>query len=113
LCTGRYLYRGRPEECHTLNPADRALTPLGEAIGAMQTVREAALRPSSCDRYPYLPARMWTKAKALADLVARYGARPVKTGGGRWRMLSDRDFSFRRGGVSRHMHDEKPGAAGS
>jgi len=65
--------------------------------GAMQTVREAALRPSSCDRYPYLPARMWTKAKALADLVARYGARPVKTGGGRWRMLSDRDFSFRRG----------------
>jgi hypothetical protein len=96
-----------------LNPADRALTPLGEAIGAMQTVREAALRPSSCDRYPYLPARMWTKAKALADLVARYGARPVKTGGGRWRMLSDRDFSFRRGGVSRHMHDEKPGAAGS
>ena len=40
---------------------------------------------------------MWTKAKALADLVARYGARPVKTGGGRWRILSDRDFSFRRG----------------
>jgi hypothetical protein len=25
LCApGVYLYRGRPEECHTLNPADRA-----------------------------------------------------------------------------------------
>jgi hypothetical protein len=65
--------------------------------GAMQTFREAALRPSSCERYPYLPARMWTNAKALADLVASYGARPAKTEGGRWRILSDRDFSFRRG----------------
>ena len=63
----------------------------------MQTTREAALRPSSCERYPYLPARIWTKAKALADLVASYGDRPVKTEGGRWRMLSDRDFSFRLG----------------
>ena len=40
---------------------------------------------------------MWTKAKALAELVTRYGARPVKTVSGRWRMLSERDFNFRRG----------------
>jgi hypothetical protein len=58
-------------------------------------VREAALKPASVERYPYLPARIWTEAKGLADLVARYGARPVMTGGGRWRMLSDKDFSFR------------------
>jgi hypothetical protein len=63
----------------------------------MQTIREAALNPAAVERYPYLPARIWTEAKALAELVARYWARPVKTGGGRWRMLSDRDFSFRWG----------------
>jgi hypothetical protein len=63
----------------------------------MLTIREAALKPAAVERYPYLPARIWTEAKALAELVARYGARPVKTGGGRWRMLSDRDFSFRWG----------------
>ena len=80
-----------------LDPADRTPTLLGEAAEAMQTVREAALKPAAVERYPYLPARIWTGAKALADLVTRYGARPVKTEGGRWRMLSDRDFSFRWG----------------
>ena len=38
----------------------------------MQTVREAALRPTAAEFYPDLPARMWTTATHLAELVARY-----------------------------------------
>jgi hypothetical protein len=59
-------------------------------------IRQAALKPEATDRYPYLPAARWTKARDLAELVTRYGARPVKAGGGRWRILSERDFRFRR-----------------
>ena len=37
-----------------------------------QTMREAALRPGAAELYPFLPARMWTAAAHLTELVARY-----------------------------------------
>jgi hypothetical protein len=44
------------------------------------------LRPECADRYPTLPARMWTSAARLAGLVARKG-----------RTLPEADFEFRGG----------------
>jgi hypothetical protein len=63
----------------------------------MQTLREAALRPEAVEQYPYLPARIWTAARRLTDLVTRYGAPKVKAAGGRYRLLSERHFMFRGG----------------
>jgi hypothetical protein len=63
-----------------------------------QTMREAALRPSAAGRYPYLPARMWTAAGRLAELVARYRGIPAEAVNRLNRVLSDRDFMFRGGG---------------
>ena len=63
-----------------------------------QPVREAALKPSAAEFYPYLPARMWTTARGLAELVAKYRGIPAEAVGRIDRVLSDRDFLFRSGG---------------
>ena len=65
-----------------------------------QPVLEAALKPSAAQSYPYLPARIWTTARRLAELVARYrgiSAEPVDRID---RVLSAHDFMFRRGGAA-------------
>jgi hypothetical protein len=62
-----------------------------------QAVLEAALKPSAAQSYPYLPVRMWTTARRLAELVARYRGIPVEAVDRIDRVLSDRDFMFRSG----------------
>ena len=62
-------------------------------------VRQAKLRPECAERYPTLPACMWTSATCLAELVASdRGARPGEPDNER--TLSETDFEFR-GGASR------------
>ena len=63
-----------------------------------QPILEAALKPSAAESYPYLPARMWTTARRLAELVARYRGFPAEAVDRIDRVLSDHDFMFRRGG---------------
>jgi hypothetical protein len=62
------------------------------------------LRPECADRYPTLPAHMWTSAACLAELVApSRQARPQraeKTPKGR--TLLEADFEFR-GGFPRRL----------
>lgn len=68
-------------------------------MGITTRVRQAKLRPECAERYPTLPARMWTSATCLAELVSSYrGARPGERD--RDRTLSETDFEFR-GGASR------------
>jgi hypothetical protein len=62
-----------------------------------QYIREAALKPTAAESYPYLPARMWTAADRLADLVARYRGIPAEAVNRLNRVLSDQDFMFRGG----------------
>ena len=65
-------------------------------VGITATDRQAKLRPECADRYPTLPARMWTSAARLAELLAPYrGApqRPERKG----RTLPEADFEFRGG----------------
>ena len=68
----------------------------------LQAVLEAALKPSAADSYPYLPARMWTTARRLAELVARYRGIPEEASERIDRVLSERDFMFRRGVAEVH-----------
>jgi hypothetical protein len=63
-----------------------------------QTVREAALRPAAADSYPFLPARMWTAASCIAELVIRYRGISAEAVNRLNRVLSDQDFIFRGGG---------------
>ena len=63
-----------------------------------QGILFAALKPSAAGAYPYLPARMWTTARRLADLVAKYRGIPAEAVDRIDQVLSDRDFMFRRGG---------------
>jgi hypothetical protein len=63
-----------------------------------QSVLEAALKPSAAQSYPYLPARMWTTARRLAVLVAKYHGMPAEAVDRIDKVLSDRDFMFRRRG---------------
>jgi hypothetical protein len=63
-----------------------------------QSLREAALKPSAAQSYPYLPARMWTTARRLAELVARYRGLPAEAVDRTDRVLTDQDFVFRSGG---------------
>src|SRR2546427_3049110 len=59
----------------------RGLMLLEGQKGTMFTVRQAKLKPECADRYPSLPARMWTSATYLAELVASYRvARPKRPG---------------------------------
>ena len=62
-----------------------------------QGILEAALKPSAAQAYPYLPVRMWTTARRLAELVARYRGIPAEALDRLDRVLSDRDFMFRMG----------------
>ncbi len=67
-------------------------------MGITATVRQAKLRPECADRYPALPARMWTSASRLAELVASYRRapqRPAKTT--MERTLPEADFEFQGG----------------
>ena len=65
-------------------------------MGIVATVRQAKLRAECADRYPTLPARMWTSAAHLAELVASPAPqRPEKTRKGR--TLPEADFEFRGG----------------
>lgn len=64
----------------------------------LQPILEAALKPSAAQSYPYLPARMWTTARRLGELVARYRGLPAEALDRIDRVLSDQDFVFRRGG---------------
>jgi hypothetical protein len=62
------------------------------------TVRQAKLKPESAERYPTLPARMWTSATCLAELVATYReALPELGEHENERTLTDSDFEFRGG----------------
>jgi hypothetical protein len=73
-------------------------------VGITAPVRQAQLRPECAERYPTLPARMWTSATRVAGLVASFrGARPE------WPEVSDKertlleaDFEFR-GGLPRRL----------
>jgi hypothetical protein len=69
----------------------------GSSVMAEPT-REAALKPAAAASYPYLPARMWTAANRLAELVARYRGIPAEAVNRLNRVLSDQDFMFRGGG---------------
>ena len=62
-----------------------------------QSILLAALKPSAADSYPYLPARMWTTARRLAELVAKYRGIPAEGVDRIDQVLSRRDFMFRRG----------------
>ena len=63
-----------------------------------QPVREAALRPAAAEFYPFLPARMWTSAGHLTELVARYRGIPTVATDRDNRVLSEDHFRFRGGG---------------
>ena len=65
-------------------------------MGIAATVRQAKLRPECANRYPTLPARMWTSARRLVELVASYQRAPApktKTE----RTLPEADFEFQGG----------------
>jgi hypothetical protein len=66
-----------------------------------QPVREAALKPAAAETYPFLPARMWTAAAYLTELVARYRGICAEAADRTNRVLSDADFMFRGGQDSR------------
>ena len=65
-----------------------------------QAILEAALKPSAAQSYPYLPARMWTSARRLAQLVARHRGIRAEAVDRIEQVLSDRDFVFRREGAT-------------
>ena len=73
-------------------------------MGITATGRQAKLKPECADRYPTLPARMWTSAACLTELVTAYRRawprRPAKAEKGR--TLSETDFEFR-GGFPRRL----------
>ncbi len=66
-----------------------------------QIVLEAALKPSAGESYPCLPVRMWTPARRLAELVAKYRGLPSADVARIERVLSAREFMFRRGGPAK------------
>ena len=73
-------------------------------MGRTIPIRLAKLRPERADRYPTLPARMWTTAAWLAELVASYRRpRPERPGTTeKGRILPESDFEFR-GGFRRRI----------
>jgi hypothetical protein len=68
-------------------------------VGITATVRQAKLRPECAELYPTLPARMWTSAAWLAQLVTpsrrARAQRPGKAE--KERTLPEADFEFRGG----------------
>lgn len=80
------------------------------------SVRQAMLRPECAERYPTLPAALWTSAARLADLVGSYRrarAQPAKRPG-KERTLPEIEFEFRGGsrrgwgGVLAHTRSGEP-----
>jgi hypothetical protein len=65
-----------------------------------RSVREAALKPVAAEFYPFLPARMWTAAAHLTELVARYRGISWEAPDRANRVLSGADFTFRGGETS-------------
>jgi hypothetical protein len=59
--------------------------------------REAQLRREAADRYPTVPARMWTHARRLDALLMRSQQGRPRSG----RTMSEDDFQFRVGGAPR------------
>ena len=67
-------------------------------MGIRATVRQARLRPECADRYPTLPARMWTSAARVANLVAYYRRAPQRPAKPKMvRPLPEADFEFQGG----------------
>jgi hypothetical protein len=64
----------------------------------MQRDREAALRAAAAEFYPFLPARMWTSAAHLTELVARSRGIGAEATDRANRVLSEDHFRFRGGG---------------
>ena len=73
-----------------------------------QPTREAALRPAAAEFYPFLPARMWTAAAHLTELVAAYRGICATATDRANRVLSDADFVFRGGGDTRMNRASAP-----
>lgn len=73
-------------------------------MGITAPVRQAQLRPECAERYPTLPARMWTSATYVAELVASSRAARAEWPGksGKERTLLEADFEFR-GGFPRRL----------
>jgi hypothetical protein len=71
-------------------------------VGVTATVRQAKLKPECADRYPMLPARMWTPAVCLTELVASYRRAWPQRPENKGRTLSETDFEFR-GGFPRRL----------
>jgi len=73
-------------------------------MGITASVRQAQLRPECAERYPTLPARIWTSATYLAELVAdSRGTRSEWPGTSHQeRTLLEADFDFR-GGFPRRL----------
>lgn len=65
----------------------------------IQAIREAALKPGAADLYPFLPARMWTAAGHLRELVARYRGTSDGVADRANRVLPEGHFMFRWGGI--------------
>jgi hypothetical protein len=63
----------------------------------IQAIREAALRPSAAGLYPFLPARLWTAAGHLTELVAGYRGICAEATDRAHRVLSEAHFVFRGG----------------
>ena len=84
-------------------------------MGITAPVRQAKLRPECANRYPTLPARMWTSAARLDELVASYRRAPQRLENPRkGRTLPDTDFEFqggfprRLGGLITHTRPGEP-----
>ena len=60
-----------------------------------QGIRQAALRREAANLYPYLPARMWTSADRVTELVARYRGIGREASDRAHRVLSGTHFMFR------------------
>jgi hypothetical protein len=73
-------------------------------MGIAEAVRQAQLRPECADRYPTLPARMWTLASCLSGLVTSCRGAPSQEVGAEPRILPEDDFEFR-GGLPRRMSE--------
>jgi hypothetical protein len=69
----------------------------------METIREARLKREAADRYPLIPARMWTQAARMAALVRAQLERGGRRVRARRRALAEEDFRFR--GGFRHPGD--------
>jgi hypothetical protein len=63
----------------------------------METIREARLKREGADRYPSIPARMWTEAARMADLVLKHLELAGRRVRARRRALPEQDFRFRGG----------------